>query len=68
MEKYGADRQTDRQIMTIKYAVCAVHAKPLRQEHRHRNIEFNTNITLNSIRQHNHFITQGNYKATCFDY
>jgi len=23
---------------------------------------------LNSVRQHNHFITQGNYKATCFDY
>ena len=23
---------------------------------------------LNSIRQHNRFITQGNYKATCFDY
>ena len=21
-----------------------------------------------SVRQHNHFITQGNYKATCFDY
>jgi len=20
------------------------------------------------VRQHNHFITQGNYKATCFDY
>jgi len=27
-----------------------------------------SNITLNSVRQHNHFITQGNYKATCFDY
>ena len=26
------------------------------------------NITLNSVRQYNHFITQGNYKATCFDY
>jgi len=26
------------------------------------------NIILNSIHQHNHFITQGNYKATCFDY
>ena len=25
-------------------------------------------IILNSVRQHNHFITQGNYKATCFDY
>ena len=25
-------------------------------------------ITLNSVRQHNHFITQSNYKATCFDY
>ena len=24
-------------------------------------------ITLNSVRQHNHFITKGNYKATCFD-
>ena len=23
---------------------------------------------LNSARQHNHIITQGNYKATCFDY
>jgi len=26
------------------------------------------NIILNSVRQHNHFITQGNYNATCFDY
>ena len=26
------------------------------------------NIILNSVRQHSHFITQGNYKATCFDY
>jgi len=26
------------------------------------------NIILNSVRQNNHFITQGNYKATCFDY
>jgi len=26
------------------------------------------NILLNSVRQHNHFITLGNYKATCFDY
>ena len=26
------------------------------------------NITLNSVRQHNHFNTEGNYKATCFDY
>jgi len=26
------------------------------------------NIILNSVRQHNHFITQGNYKARCFDY
>jgi len=25
-------------------------------------------VTLNSVRQHNHFITQGNFKATCFDY
>jgi len=25
-------------------------------------------ITLNSVRQNNHFITQGNYKATCFEY
>jgi len=25
------------------------------------------NILLNSVRQHSHFITQGNYKATCFD-
>ena len=24
-------------------------------------------ITLNSVRQHNDFITQGNYKAKCFD-
>ena len=23
---------------------------------------------LNSVRQQNHFITQGNYKVTCFDY
>ena len=27
-----------------------------------------SNIILNSVHQHNHFITQGNYKATCFDY
>ena len=26
------------------------------------------NIILNSICEHNHFVTQGNYKATCFDY
>ena len=26
------------------------------------------NILLNSVRQHNHFIIQGNYKAKCFDY
>ena len=26
------------------------------------------NIIFNSVRLHNHFITQGNYKATCFDY
>jgi len=25
-------------------------------------------IILNSVRQHNHFITQGYYNATCFDY
>ena len=25
-------------------------------------------VILNSVRQHNHFITQGNYKATCFHY
>ena len=25
-------------------------------------------IILNSVRQHIHLITQGNYKATCFDY
>ena len=29
---------------------------------------YKRNIILNSVRQHNHFITQGNYKATCFDY
>jgi len=27
-----------------------------------------SNLILNSVRQHNHFITQDNYKATCFDY
>jgi len=25
-------------------------------------------IILNTVRQHNHFISQGNYKVTCFDY
>ena len=25
-------------------------------------------IILNSVRQNNHFITQGNYKTTCFEY
>ena len=29
---------------------------------------YKRNIILNSVRQHNHFITQGNYKATCFEY
>ena len=29
---------------------------------------YKCNIILNSVRQHNHLITQGNYKATCFDY
>ena len=29
---------------------------------------YKCNTILNSVRQHNHFITQGNYKATCFDY
>jgi hypothetical protein len=29
---------------------------------------YKRNIILNSVRQHNHLITQGNYKATCFDY
>jgi len=28
------------------------------------NIEYN----IKKLRQHNHFITQGNYKTTCFDY
>jgi len=27
-----------------------------------------SSIILKSVRQHSHFITQGNYKATCFDY
>ena len=26
-----------------------------------------SNATLNSVRQHNHFITEGNCKTTCFD-
>ena len=25
-------------------------------------------VIPNNVSQHNHFITQGNYKATCFDY
>jgi len=29
---------------------------------------YKRNMILYSVRQHNHFITQGNYKATCFDY
>jgi len=29
---------------------------------------FLTYIILNSVRQYNHFVTKGNYKATCFDY
>ena len=29
---------------------------------------FLINIILNSVRQHNHFITQGNYEAIFFDY
>jgi len=29
---------------------------------------YKRNIILNSVCQHNHFITQGNYKATCFNY
>ena len=27
-----------------------------------------SDIILNNVRHHNHFITQGNYKVTCFDY
>jgi len=30
--------------------------------------QFHNIPILNSVRQHNHFLTQGNYKATCFDY
>jgi len=26
------------------------------------------NMILNNVGQYNHFITQGNFKATCFDY
>ena len=29
---------------------------------------YSCDIILNSVGQNNHFITQGNYKATCFDY
>jgi len=29
---------------------------------------YKRNVLLNSVRPHNHFITQGNYKATCFNY
>ena len=29
---------------------------------------YTSNIISNSARQYNHFITQGNYKAACFDY
>ena len=29
---------------------------------------YKRNTILNTVRQHNHFITEGNYKATCFDY
>jgi len=29
---------------------------------------YKSNLILNTVRQHIHFITQGNYKATCFDY
>jgi len=28
----------------------------------------NRNMILNGVRRHNHCITQGNFKATCFDY
>ena len=27
-----------------------------------------TRLILSNVRQHNQFITEGNYKATCFDY
>jgi len=48
-------------IRLILYTeVIAVYFKTNRQ--------YKINIILNSVRQHNHFITQGNYKATCFDY
>ena len=26
------------------------------------------NVILNSVHEHDHYITEGNYKATCFDY
>jgi len=29
---------------------------------------YKRDVILNSVCQHNHFITHGNYKATCFDY
>ena len=29
---------------------------------------YNSLTILSNVRQHNHFITQGNYKVTCFDY
>ena len=42
-------------------------AATLRPGDKHR-YQLNSNIILNSVRQHNRFITQGNYEATCFDY
>ena len=39
-----------------------------RESFHHKHGSLLRNIILNSVRQHSHFITQGNYKATCFDY
>ena len=40
----------------------------LREDVSPKYIVYACNIILNSVRKHNRFITQGNYKVTCFDY
>ena len=83
LEQEGADKIMRRESMnfrrsghhpqTVVYTVTAATAflyKYLFRTHKFLYVFMFQlcNIILNNLRQHNHFITQGNYKATCFDY
>ena len=53
-------RSSIRNLRTRHAVVTGTHYMVL--------LDYILNIILNSVRQHNHCITQGDYKATCFDY